>query len=44
MAKKKKKPISPLEQIRLNGRILHAVRESLPAKVPYGLHPAYRKR
>ena len=36
--------LSPLEQIRYHGKILHAVRETRVTPAPYGVHPAYRKR
>ena len=41
---KKLKEMSPLEQIRHNGRILAAVRETRPPQAPYGVHVGYRKR
>ena len=36
--------LSPLEQIRYHGKILHAVRETRVTPAPYGVHHAYRKR
>ena len=38
------KDMSPLEQIRYHGKILHAVRETRVTPAPYGVHHAYRKR
>ena len=36
--------LSPLEQIRHHGKILHAVRETRVTPAPYGVHHACRKR
>ena len=36
--------LTPLEQIRHHGKILHAVRETRVTPAPYGVHHAYRNR